>query len=275
MSRTGHTLFELSIDSTTLRRGDVVSGRAVAVADARQEMLIELVFNDQSGVAETASSLTVDGVAAGTQVPFEFVLPDDALSGYESTRAQIGWAVQARFASARHTHQRDILFLDVDGRRPPDGDLPPRDMRRGPETVGFMGRGKKTEKWDVHAHLASAEVARGGEARIEILTTSTDLDRRGVEVGLICYEHWMQPGRHGESGTRRTEVIHAQFQRVAEPGPGVSSVVVPADGPFSWHRSPLEDEIIHRTAGFTWLAVVREDHPDKGPQKQAELTVLP
>lgn len=25
----------------------------------------------------------------------------------------------------------------------------------------------------------------------------------------------------------------------------------------------------------TWLATVREGHPDKGPQNQAELTVLP
>lgn len=271
-----NALFELSTDAETYRGGDVVTGRAIALDKASRPVVLELVFNDQSGVGETAATMSVDGgVSAGEVISFEFVLPDDALTGYMSLRAQLGWAVQARYAHTRQTRQRDLLFLDVENSRSPIPGSPPREMARGHETVGFMGRGRKTEKWDVSARLLTPEVPRGGTAELQIEAPSGALASRPIEVGLTCEEHWMTVPRGDDNATRRSEIVCQQFEPLTLTDSGVVSVAVPTNGPFSWHRSPLEDEIVHRTAGFTWLAIVREGHPNKGPQKVVELTVLP
>jgi hypothetical protein len=271
-----NALFELTTDAQTYRGGDVVSGRAVALDTARRPVVVELVFNDQSGVGVTAAAMSFDGAREGDVMNFEFDLPDDAHSGYESPRARLGWAVQARFAHAKLMRQRDLLFLDVvNSPRSPAPDSQPLDMARGHETVGFMGRGKRTEKWDVSARLLTPEVVRGASAEIEIDLPSGGVNGRQIEVGVTCVEHWMTVPRGDDNSTNMSELVYERFEPLSLTTSGVASVVIPADVPYSWHRSPLEDKIVNRTAGFTWLAVVREGHPDKGPQKQVELTVLP
>jgi len=271
-----NALFELSTDARTYRAGDVVTGRAVALDDARRPTVIELVFNDQSGVGTTAGAMSIDGVREGEVIHFEFVLPDDALTGYESRRARLGWAVQARFTHAKQMRQRDLLFLDVvNGARPPAPGAQPVEMARSHETVGFMGRGKRTEKWDVSARLLTPEVVRGGSAEIAVELPSGGVNGRQIEVGITCIEHWMTVPRGDDNSTNMSEVVHEHFEPLSLTASGVASVAIPADGPFSWHRSPLEDRIVNRTAGFTWLASIREGNPKKGPEKQAEVTVLP
>jgi hypothetical protein len=269
-------LFELSTDAQTYRGGDVVSGRAVALDTARRPLVLELVFNDQSGVGVKAAAMSFDGVREGDVINFEFDLPDDAHSGYESPRARLGWAVQARFAHAKLMRQRDLLFLDVVNiPRSPAPDAQPLDLARGHDTVGFMGRGRRTDKWDVSARLLTPEAARGASAQIEIELPSGGVNGRQIEVGVTCVEHWMTVPRGDDNSTNMSELVHEHFEPLSLTTSGVVSVVIPADVPYSWHRSPLEDKIVNRTAGFTWLAAVREGHPNKGPQKQVELTVLP
>ena len=271
-----NALFRLSADAQSYRAGELVSGRAVALDDARRPVVIELVYNDQRGAALTAGAMSFDGVSEGDVLRFEHLLPDDAQSGYESRRARVGWAVKARFAHAKLMHQRDLLFFDVQNvSRSPASGAQPLEMARGHETVGFMGRGRRTEKWDVSARLLTPEVVRGGSAEIEIDLPSGGISGRQIEVGVTCSEHWQKvPQRHDDSALNTSEIVHHQFEPVTLAGSGAVSVTIPADGPFSWHRSPREDKIVNRTAGFTWLVVVREGHPDKGPEKQAELTVL-
>ena len=271
-----NALFELSTDAQSYRGGDVVTGRAVALDRARRPVVLELVFNDQSGVGLTAAAMSIDGVHEGDVILFEFDLPEDAHSGYESRRARLGWAVQARFVHAKLMRQRDLLFLDVvDSPRSPAPEAQPLDMARGHDTVGFMGRGKRTDKWDVSARLLTPEVVRGASAEIGIELPSVGVNGRHIEVGVTCVEHWMTVPRGDDNSTNMSELVHEHFEPLPLTTSGVASVAIPADVPYSWHRSPLEDKIVNRTAGFTWLVAVREGHPNKGPQKQVELTVLP
>ena len=249
---------------------------ARALVEIKRNARIALAYEDQAGAGTRVEEVSLDGpIETGDVFNLEFTLPPVVLGEGAARRGtRLGWMIQAVIPG--WSGPEDALALDVKSNRTPDRTLPAVELVRSLSTFALFGRGKKTKNWDVSVHLATPEVARGDSAQFNVSIDSPAPDRV-IQVGVICTEHWFsRSGSDDVSGSGNMAVVAEHFVDVdASAGGGQTvSVEIPADEPFSWHREN-EQAILQRKAGFTWLAFAREGKPKKGPEKEAELTVVP